>query len=361
MLANFILFILLFISLSFVAIPTWSQYLWHLGQHQAYAVLGQVPLIEAKQLYAGDATKLKKIELIESVRDFGKKLYGLENSKSFEKFVPLDRKALGWNATLTKEFSLEPIEFTFPIAGSFDYIGFFSEKKMNEFLAVYKSKNYDVHISTIGAYSTLGYFNDPIFSTYLTSSNYWLVTLILHEMAHEKLFFSGDTIFSESLATFIEKKAALEYFKKQKINVKEISRKIIQKEYAVFWTIIEKHKQKLKTLYTKKMPDAKKRTQKKQILKNLRSALQKALPKMKHIYAPKNLLQKNINNATLIQTRRYTPHKSGFEKTFIKNCNKDFTCWFQELKKLESCSKQKRAPYLKNEISINEVLENCRS
>lgn len=350
------------ICTSLVLIPLrWPKYLYHLAEHQLTITFNRIPVTKAFKIYEGDEKKTSKLESIEKYRKYGKKIYGLTSSESYNNFVNLNRKELGWNITITPEFSFEPISFGFPVIGEFDYLGFFSREIMNQFIAAYPQDEYDIEVSEIGAYSTLGFFKDPIFSTYLEFSDFYLARLIFHEMAHEKLFFEGDTLFSEALATFIEMHAAKSYFSSENISMNFNTHKDVTSQYIIFWQMIQDTRRELQLIFESSLDAAEKRDLKKKKYKQLQENIKNNLSKLKFISAAHSLAKADeINNATLYQYRRYTRHASGFNMTF-EQCNRDFECWFNELEKLKACSKEKRSVYLVKEIALQQVLQGCSS
>lgn len=319
----------------------WTSYFLHLLRHQTYVWL------YTENIDNFDKNKFSPKEQeaflqIEAAKIFGKKKFDLPESKSYNTFVDLKRDYLGFNITVTPEFSLDPIEFGFPVVGRFSYLGFFNKEKALSWQHYYQKRNHDVYFSEIAAYSTLGFFHDPIFSTYLDFSSAYLVDLILHEMTHEKLFFKNDILLSESLAVYVAEKASSLFFKeKKKIIVKKRKDKITQ-EYNIFYNTIEKYQKQLKELYLQKIPIDKKRKQKEKIFINLKKSLQQLDEQFVYVTWQKFLLKKPLNNATLVQIKRYSPHSIDvFDDLLLEVCQNNFSCFFNNLKILKKHHTQK--------------------
>ncbi len=109
-----------------------------------------------------------------------------------------------WNVVATGEFSLEPKKWCFPVAGCVPYRGFFKQQKARESAARLAGKGMDVIVSPATAYSSLGWFNDPLLSTMFSGSDTRLAAYLFHELAHQRLYIKHDGLFNEGYASFVE-------------------------------------------------------------------------------------------------------------------------------------------------------------
>ena len=138
------------------------------------------------------------------VRDFATQALALPDNDSYRVYADLDRTQVAWNVVATPEFSLTPKEWCFPVAGCVPYRGYFSFKRAQQFAGELRDDRLDVRVAGVAAYSTLGWFRDPVFSTQLRRSDADIAALIFHELAHQKLYLPGDATFNESFATTVE-------------------------------------------------------------------------------------------------------------------------------------------------------------
>jgi predicted aminopeptidase len=138
------------------------------------------------------------------VRDFATHALALPDNGSYRVYADVDRTHVAWNVVATPEFSLTPMEWCFPVAGCVPYRGYFSRGRAQRFAEALKQKRLDVRVAGVAAYSTLGWFSDPVFSTQLRRSDTDIAALIFHELAHQKLYLRGDAAFNESFATAVE-------------------------------------------------------------------------------------------------------------------------------------------------------------
>lgn len=146
----------------------------------------------------------RKLALILEAREFAKDNLFLEPGNSYLSYVELDRPYVVWNVFAAPEFSTRAQTWCFPIAGCVSYRGYFSEHRAREFADSLEREQLDVYSGGVDAYSTLGWFDDPLTSAVLRRSDHGLVILLFHELAHRRVYLPGDTTFNESFATFVE-------------------------------------------------------------------------------------------------------------------------------------------------------------
>lgn len=329
----------------------WINYVAHLARHQAGVIFGKVPIAELIQNPKISGAEKNLLEKTLVIRAFIEKEYGLTDSKSYRYFYDLKRNSLGFNITLTDEFDLKPKSFEFWPIGSFEYLGFFDKSLAEAWVSHYKMQHADVYLSEIGGYSTLGWFEDPLYSTQLAWGETGIALLLAHELAHEKLYFKNDTAFSELLASFIERKAARAYLLsggKPVATPQEIH--AFQERNQNFTNAIERLKTDLSTLYKSTEGDAEKRKQKRALFLHFQNWLRTKKEILQTVPAARQMAElKEINNATLVQFHRYSPVTAQFETVF-NNCRttqKPFVCFFDALAALKNYTKIQRREWLK--------------
>jgi len=144
------------------------------------------------------------LKLTLEIRSFAIDQLGLPNNGSYTQFVQTQRHAVTWNVVATPEFSLVAKRWCFMIAGCVSYRGYFKQHNAERFANKLEQKSYDVTISPAIAYSTLGWFDDPLLDTMLQYPDEQLAAFIFHELAHQQLYVKGDTAFNEAYASFVE-------------------------------------------------------------------------------------------------------------------------------------------------------------
>ncbi len=156
-----------------------------------------------------------KIRLIEEVKIFAIGELGLNPSNSYSKVFDQQGKDILWNVSASDEFALEPYEWTFPIVGTVGYKGYFDRAAADSEKARLDELGYDTNIRSVGAWSTLGWFNDPIMSNMLYRREGQLAELIIHELTHGTVFVRDSLRFNENLATFVGYIGAIHYLEKK--------------------------------------------------------------------------------------------------------------------------------------------------
>ena len=135
----------------------------------------------------------------------------LPDNQSYRLYADIGRPFVVWNVFATPEFSLKPVNHCFPIAGCVAYRGYYSQSAARGEAALQRLQGMDVSIGGVEAYSTLGWFNDPIISSMMGWGDERLATLIFHELAHQRFYVKDDTEFNESFATFVEQEGTRQW------------------------------------------------------------------------------------------------------------------------------------------------------
>jgi len=180
--------------------------------YYSQAVRGQLdmlrratPIEEELRSDAVPAALKAKLRAVLRIRAFASRELALPDNGSYKRYADLGRRYAVWNVFAAPEFSVEPVTSCFPIAGCVSYRGYFSENGAQEAGAALRKKGYDVYIGGVPAYSTLGWFDDPVLSTFIQYPDAELARLIFHELAHQLLYVKDDTRFNESFAVTVER------------------------------------------------------------------------------------------------------------------------------------------------------------
>ena len=143
----------------------------------------------------------RKLALTQEVRRFAEEQLGLPADRQYDRYTDLGRRYVSWVVHAALEFSVEGKTWRYPFLGPLKYRGFFSKSAAEEEAANLRAKGYEVYVGGVKAYSTLGWFRDPVLNTFFQSSDAELAELLFHELTHVQLFLPGDTDFNEAFAT----------------------------------------------------------------------------------------------------------------------------------------------------------------
>ena len=145
-----------------------------------------------------------RLELVLDARDFASSALALPNNRSYRSYADLKRPYVVWNVVAAPEFSIEPRRWCFPFTGCLSYRGYFRESAARAFAARLAGQGDDTLVAGVAAYSTLGHFADPVLSTMMRYGDLEMVSTIFHELAHQVIYFKGETQFNESFAVTVE-------------------------------------------------------------------------------------------------------------------------------------------------------------
>ncbi len=163
---------------------------------------------------ATPAALREKLRLVLEMRAFARSDLGLEPDGHYEQFADLGRRYVVWNVYAAPEFALEPKSWWYPLVGRLNYRGFFSEAAAKRCADELARQGYDVHVGGVEAYSTLGWFKDPVLNTFIHNDADDLAETIFHELAHQRVFARGDTDFNEAFATTVGEEGTRRWLKR---------------------------------------------------------------------------------------------------------------------------------------------------
>jgi predicted aminopeptidase len=188
------------------------------ANYYSQAVGGEIAVLRARQPIADllaepgtDPTLRRRLALVRDAREWAIHRLDLPDNGSYRSYADVKRPYVVWNVFATREFSVAPIEHCFPVAGCVGYQGWFRESAARASADALARQGNDVYVSGVPAYSTLGWFDDPLLSTMLRWDDATLLSTVFHELAHQKLYVKHDTRFNESFAEFVGEQGLREY------------------------------------------------------------------------------------------------------------------------------------------------------
>ncbi len=186
-------------------------YYAHVTSGEMHLLARRRPLNQVIADPATDAQLRARLELALAARAFASDHLHLPRNRSYTSYVALDRPYVAWNVFATPEFSVAPVTHCFPFAGCVAYQGWFDRARAEHQAARLAARGDDVAVQGVTAFSTLGWFADPLLSSMLRWSDDELAGVIFHELAHQLLYVRGDTAFNESFASFVQQEGLREW------------------------------------------------------------------------------------------------------------------------------------------------------
>ena len=205
------------------------------------------------------------------IRDFASGALGLPVNASYRRYAALDRRYVVWNVVAAPELSLAPRRWCFPIAGCVSYRGYFSESDAAAFAAGLASEGWDVTVAGVRAYSTLGWFADPLLSSMVDLPEYLLAGLVFHELAHQRLYAPGDTEFNESFAVVVERAGVRRWIEAAGRSDLAERYRVAAGRRAAFLALVRGARRDLEAVYASSRSDAEKRAAKAERIERLRA------------------------------------------------------------------------------------------
>ena len=295
-------------------------YLWHVTVGQATILLHQRSVEDVLHDARLTPQERRKLRLILEVRSFAIAQLDLHAGKSYTTFVQLDRPYVSYNLSAAAPDAFTPYVWRFPILGSMPYKGFFDKAYALHEQHALEEQGYDTYLRGVRAYSTLGYFNDPILSSMLAYDDTFLINTIIHEMLHQTVWFKGNISFNESLASFVGEHGTLAYLQQRYgADAPEYQHyRALRADALVFEGYMEALMARLEALYHESTSRADKLQRKAQILAEAAAAYPEVLSRMQTTSYRNFFERQSVNNAVLLAFRVYHRDTTFFEQALAE-------------------------------------------
>jgi len=241
----------------------------------------------------------------------------------------------------TTEFSTAPIEWCFPIAGCVAYRGYFSERGAEKFATGLRARSHDVFVAGIPAYSTLGWFDDPVLNTYIFFPEAEIARLTFHELAHQVVYVSGDTVFNESFATAVELEGVDRWLARAGTREERAAFDASQEYRRGFVELVTRFREMLRTLYASPLTEEEKRRKKAEIFAELKAEYAQLKRSWNGFAGYDRFFAGELNNANLVPVATYSELVPAFRRLLAKNGG-DFRRFYSEVKELGKLSRDER-------------------
>jgi predicted aminopeptidase len=288
-------------------------YVIRAGLHQLRISNSSVPI--AKLL---DDPRIKKetkqrLRQILRLREFCRTRLGLNVSNNYLSMYEVHGKYVMWAVTAAEPLALKPYTWWFPVIGAVPYKGHPVKSRAVEEGETLKREGYDVLVRGVPAYSTLGWFNDPVFSSMLSYAPIDLINTIIHESAHATIYSESNADFNERVATFIGYKGAelfaIEEYGADSPEVKEIRNQL--SDLQLFSGFLNQFVEGLKKVYARKVDDPEKFRMKREYIRSAQTRFREfqkqfSKPRYGHFFNPE------LNNANILSMVRYDGNLAPF-------------------------------------------------
>ena len=233
------------------------------------------------------------------IREFASDVLGLPANASYHRYVDLGRRYVVWNVVAAPELSLEPRRWCFPVAGCLSYRGYFAESDATRYAGALASEGWDVTVAGVRAYSTLGWFDDPLLSSMTALPEYALAGIVFHELAHQRLYVPGDTDFNESFAVVVERAGVRRWIEAAGRPGLGERYRVASGRRAAFVGMVRDTRRDLEAVYASSRSDAQMREAKARLIERLRARYRALRAKWKDGPTYDPWFERGVNNAAI--------------------------------------------------------------
>jgi predicted aminopeptidase len=283
------------------------------------------------------AEQKQKLRLAADARDFGQNVLGLKKTGSYHTYVQLKRPYVSYVVSASPKNELKHYTWWFPIVGNIPYIGYPRPESAHDEAEVLKKKGLDTYVRGVSAYSTLGWFDDPVLSSMLRYKEFDLVNTIIHESTHATIYIKSAADFNERLAVFIGNKGTEEFYKaREGADSKTLGVIAAEnRDEQLFSDFISREIKSLETWYTERksvaLDESVRMARLHEIQKHFAAELKPKLKSDSFAYFE----TMDLNNARLLNFKLYQQDLSDFQKAFDR-VGHDFHKMIAFCKSLES-------------------------
>lgn len=247
------------------------------------------------------------------IRDYASRELGLPDNRSYRSYADLARPFVVWNVFAAAEFSTEPRQWCFAVAGCVGYRGYFSEAEARSHAAALAAAGDDVYVGGVPAYSTIGWFADPLLNTFIHYPEPELARLLFHELAHQVLYVKDDTVFNESFATVVERAGVVRWLAAHGSAADRARYAQLQRFRADFRALVTQTRVELAALYAGNSTTAEKRRRKAELLAALQTQYRQRKGDWGGFSGYDRWFAQPLGNAQLASVAIYTQRVPAFE------------------------------------------------
>lgn len=303
--------------------------------YYSQAVVGQLQLWRQQRpvdaILADPATPpplRRRLETARRMRAFASAELGLPDNNSYRGYVDLHRPYVVLNVFAAPELSLQLREWCFPVVGCVGYRGYFDGAAARRFGADLRARGDDVYLGVVPAYSTLGWFNDPLLNTFIGWSDGRLAELVFHELAHQRLFIAGDTDFNESFATAVGQAGARRWLERHGDASDRQAYEVYTRQRDEFLTLALATRDELERLYASDRAVDEKRREKQRALVDLQTRYRALKQRWGGYSGYDGWFTSDLNNAKLGSLHAYTRFAPAFQ-TLLAEAGQDFSAFYR--------------------------------
>jgi len=317
-------------------------------EYYAQAVSGQFEVIwlaspiEERLQDTGTPPALReKLKRVLVIRDFASRDLGLPDNDSYRRYADLGRPFVLWNVFAAPEFSVMPVQSCFPVAGCVSYRGFYAEEAARKHADALAKEGDDVYVGGVTAYSTLGWFSDPVLSTFVNYPEPEVARILFHELAHQEVYVKGDTVFNESFAVAVEEEGLRRWLDREGTPALRAAYVDSRKRQAEFASLVLKYRTRLADFYANPLPAEEKRDGKRRLFAEMSEEYGVLKTSWGGYAGFDRLIARGLNNAFLVSISSYTELLPAF-RALLAQEKGDLPAFYRAVRDLSTLDKAER-------------------
>jgi len=280
------------------------------------------------------------LQQVRKIRRFASQSLKLPNNQSYLYYVDLERPYVVWNVVAAPEFSLSPKKWCYPIVGCVSYRGYFALSDAEQHATKLKEQGLDVSVAGISAYSTLGWFDDPVLNTMLNWRDYTLASLIFHELSHQVIYISSETSFNEAFSTAVGRLGTIQWLLAH--HPEKLSHYLsFLQAYSDFRQLLNKTHEQLNDVYSSGISDSEKRIKKQTVFNQLKLSYEQLKQQWPNGIHFNSWFSKSINNARFTSTMTYLQKVPAFYALFAESQG-DWSKFYEKVIEMDDLDKAER-------------------
>lgn len=322
--------------------------------YYAQSVNGHVRLLSARQdveTLIDDPSQPRDLRAAmaaaRDIRRYASDQLALPDNDSYRAYVDTHRDYVTVAVFAAPEFSLAAQSWCFPIFGCVPYRGYFSKEAALKFAAETREQGLDVYVTGITAYSTLGWFSDPLLNTMFTEDETHLAGLVFHELAHQRFYVRNDTAFNEAFAVTVETTGVRKWLTDRNDAAALTRYEADRTRQAEFVALLGEAREELGDIYDGPGDEARKRAAKAAAIERLRARYRRLRDGRWGGYDGYDAwFDGPINNAKLAASGFYNDLVPAFERLF-EACSRNYPDFYAAVARLGALDRAKRHDALK--------------
>jgi predicted aminopeptidase len=298
-----------------------------------YALLEKSQPIDALLADEVPAELREKLENLRQAREFASRELLLPDNDSYKSYADIGRPYATWNVIATPRLSVKPRQWCFLVVGCISYRGYFSKQKAEAYAYQLQQQGYDTYVTGSRAYSTLGWFDDPLLNTMMYQSEARWVGILFHELAHQKLYIEGDSAFNEAFATAIEQEGIRRWF--VSTNKENLVQQYLpdHRRREQFNALLKTTRARLSDLFKSDKPESEKLELKKKLFADLKNNYWELKKTWSGYSGYDQWMSQDLNNAHLAIVATYHDLVPGF-KRILEESNYELNAFYKKIEML---------------------------